>query len=241
MKKFIILSTQRSGSAFLATSLASHPLITCHREIFLQKNRNCDSYQMYRSSSLGRRVTDIFNRGSLVDKYLQGIFSADSHVSAAGFKLMYSQAKRFPEVTNWLLENNVHIIHLIRKNYLRTILSACIAQARGIHHSSKTLEKTKVIIHPEMAMREMKKISDNINSYCSLFRNNPYIEISYESFVSDRDAQAKLILEFLAINNFSRLTSELVKNNPYPISELIQNYEEVSDALRGTQFDSFLD
>jgi LPS sulfotransferase NodH len=242
MNKFIVLSTQRSGSAFLVTSLASHPKIECHREIFLKRNEHSDSYTSYRNASVKRRLLHYINRRALVSSYLERVYNDNIEgVDTSGFKFMYSQARFFPEAVAWLQKNNVSVIHLIRENFLRTIVSRGIAQARGVHHSDKELEKLQISLQPEATLREMNKMLADVDQHRTLFPNNPYMEVNYESFAENRDRESKRLLDFLGVRSNHSLSSKLVKINPHPLNELIENYTEIADSLSGTVFENFLD
>jgi len=73
-----------------------------------------------------------------------------------------------------------------------------------------------------------------------MLKDKRHIEISYESFVANRDAETQRILDFLNIDQFVPLTTELVKLNPDSLQEIIENYEEVKQALSGTASENFL-
>jgi len=241
MIKFIVLSTQRSGSAFLATSLSSHPRIHCHREIFLRKNRNPIAYRAFRTASLRRRLAHLFVTKWLVYSYLADLYKVTTGVDALGFKFMYDQAKQLPEVVEWIREHNVKVIHLIRANVLKTFSSLLAAQARKVYHSTKPVEPIKVRLQPEELIAVLTRRMRLIETYRGVFADNPYLEVTYESFVAHRDDEARRILRFLDIEPFVPLTTDLVKINPDSLQDLIENYEGVAQVLKGTAFEQFLD
>lgn len=118
-QKFVVLSTQRSGSAFLVTSLSSHPKIYCYREIFLPTNRDPETYRTYRTAFLSRHLANLFWRKKLINKYLAELYAAHENMDALGFKFMYSQVRQFPPVVDWIKTNKVKVVHLIRTNLLK--------------------------------------------------------------------------------------------------------------------------
>lgn len=241
MVEFVVLSTQRSGSSFFVTSLSSHPQLQCYRELFLSKNRGAIAYRAYRTAFLGRRLAHLFRRKQLIDSYLTNLYTATNGVDAVGFKFMYGQAHKLPEVVAWLKEHDVKVIHFIRANFLKTIVSRRVAYARGIYHSTKTLDVIKVRLQPTQLKTEMARMRGLIEKYRGVFADNPYLEITYEAFVNRQDGETRRVLSFLNIDSFAPLRTDLVKINPDSLQELIENYQEVAAALKGTDFERFLD
>ena len=241
MIKFVIVSTQRSGSAFLVTCLSSHPKIQCYREIFLPSNPKPETYRTYRTASLGRQLDHLFRRKRLVDDYLANLYASSDGVDALGFKFMYSQAWKFPEVVAWIKEHKAKVIHLIRKNTLKRIISGRIAQKRNVFHSTEPLEPIKVHLKPGKLKARLALSMRQIETYRQVFADNPYLEVTYESFATRRNDEARRILQFLGIEPVVPLTTDLVKLNPDSLVELIENYEEVTQSLKGTAFERYLD
>jgi hypothetical protein len=69
----------------------------------------------------------------------------------------------------------------------------------------------------------------------------PSIEVSYEGLVAD-PRQFAGILRFLPVRDPDQaLTCELRKLNTLSKPEIISNYREVEDRLRGTRFAGFLE
>jgi len=239
MIKFVILSTQRSGSAFMVTSLTSHPDIHCYREVFLPTNPKPETYRTYRLQSLPRKMAHLFQRKQLIDNYLTSLY-ADDQVKALGFKFMYSQAEKLPDVVTWLKDHEVRVIHLIRVNTLKKIVSGETAKTRKLYHSTKPVEAIKVRINTRKLKRTLAYVSHQIETYRTAFKDNPYLELTYESFVANREQETQRLLEFLHIEPQISLTTDLVKINPDSLETLIENYDEVARTLSGTEFERFL-
>jgi hypothetical protein len=58
--------------------------------------------------------------------------------------------------------------------------------------------------------------------------------------VINREAESRRVLDFLNIDQVAPLTTDLVKLNPDSLEDMIENYEEVKQALSGTDFEEFL-
>lgn len=240
MIKFIILSTQRTGSTFLHTSLNSHPRIESSDELFMPRNSKEDAYAVYRRMTWRRRVVHLLNRQSIVNDYLNDFFTSRPGVEAKGFKLMYGQVKRFPQVSQWCKESDVRVIHLIRQNLLKVIVSRKVAKERGVYHSTKTLAPLRIRVDCRKLIPLLREVESQIDSYGKAFAYRSYIEVSYESLVANQAEESERILRFLDLNAMEPLVSNLKKVNPSSLYEVVENYQEMRDTLRGTTYERFL-
>jgi len=246
MKKFIILSYKRSGSTMLYTLLQSHPDIRCHGELFLKEKEKKDTlFHLYRNNSLIAKF--LFHsplRSYIIGKYLKDIFQERDEEKAIGFKLMYGQARDFPYILYWIKRHRVKILHLHRRNILKTCLSVKLALQRGRGHSKKILPTKKITIDENMILGELTSIARRLKFmdwFCSLyFPHLSYIDIYYEDFLSDMEANCKKLLNFLGIKSDIFLKTELKKLNPNSVIDIVENYEKLVKALEGSYFEQFL-
>ena len=86
----------------------------------------------------------------------------------------------------------------------------------------------------------MKRRTQLIEKYRAAFADKPRLEISYESLVANRDAETRRVLQFLDIDEFISLDTDLVKLNPDSLEDIIENYEQVAQALKDTPFEKHL-
>ena len=250
MVKFIVLTTQRSGATFFLKCLSNHPQIACrHETIFGQKSKfrffSFDKpgsfYYQYRSGSLGRQLAHWFWSKRLVcdclDDYL---LTLPNNAKAVGLKVSYNQIEKYKAIAAWIEERDVRIIHLVRNNVLKTLLSLETAKKRSLFQSTRKVEPIKVHLHPGKLKRNLAKRTRRIEKYRAMFVDKPYLDISYESFVAGRDAETRRVLQFLDIDEFIPLGTDLVKLNPDSIEDIIENYGQVAQALKGTVFEKYL-
>jgi LPS sulfotransferase NodH len=240
MQKFIIISTQRSGSSLLVTTLASHPAVVCHREIFLEENFHPNSYSTFRVSSLRNRVAHLFYREKLVNQYLEKLLSEAGDVAAFGFKFMYSQDKPLPQVIEWAEREDVKVIHLIRANVLKKRLSRLVSRFRNLAHSTERVEVCRISIETTQLKEKLDSMSEQIDQFRSRLSHLQYIEVTYEELVANQAHEIKRLLEFLELEVVMGLSSNLVKVNSNDLSEVIKNYDEVAQVLTGTKYEQFL-
>jgi len=260
MIKFLIITQPRSGAAWFMSSLNSHPQVYCPRlptlfskhnlspikwfkPRFLSVDKPISPYYKYRSSSLKRQIAHRFNRNKLIYDFLSDLYAEHHNVEAVGFKVNYSQIKKYPVTISWVKQNDVTIIHLVRNNLLKRLVSHKIAHTRNLMHSTQPVEPIKVRIDPRILKEHLRKRQIRFDEYRKLFvevLHVPFLEVSYESLVADHDTETRKVLKFLGIDKFIPLTSELVKVNPDSLEDIIENYSEVKQTLINTEFENFL-
>lgn len=143
----------------------------------------------------------------------------------------------------WVKQNDVKILHLVRNNLLKRLVSHKIAKARNFLHSTRTVERIKVRIDPKILKKDFRRRQRRFAKYRKLFNevlDVPFLEVSYESLVADYDIEIHKVLKFLGIDKLMPLTSELVKVNPDSLEDIIENYNEVKQTLINTEFEDFL-
>ena len=119
---------------------------------------------------------------------------------------------------------------------------------KKIHHSDLAPklaeliwgEVARALLRIRKLRRDLTRRARLIEKYRTMFADKPYLEISYESFVANRDADTRKVLQFLGIDEFMPFESDLVKLNPDSLEDIIENYEEVVRALKGTTFEKYL-
>lgn len=248
--KFVLLSTQRSGSTWVIDTLNSHPAVVSYGELLLQDGRGrppfgaqdrlfWESYNIEQKSN----AETGFNKNVLY-KYLDDVFKTRPGILAAGFKLMYGQYGAYPDLHDYFVSNNVHIAHLIRRNYLDVIISREVAAARDIYHVREKesfgqptvrLNVAKII---DSLIRHEKLIENACKKFSAL--SLPYSELNYEELRSD-PARINTTLSFLGVPpSDTGLKSQLRRIITAAHSDVIENYPEVKRALANTRFSHLL-
>ena len=248
MVEFAIVTTQRTGGKFFLTSLDSHPQIQCPGSIFPIVSRfryfSADNptslYRKYRSSSLKRQFAHWFQRKKLIFDCLDNFFSQQDSAAALGFKVSYNHLEQYPAVVDWLREHDVRIIHYIRNNLLKRFLSLQTLRMRGFSHSTQPVALAQVHVNINKLNEDLLKRGRLIEKYRTIFMDNSYLEMFYEDFVANRNTETKRVLKFLGIDTFRPLESDQVKLNPDSIEDIVENYEELVRALKGTAFEKYL-
>jgi LPS sulfotransferase NodH len=155
----------------------------------------------------------------------------------------YSQINRYSEIASWIKQTDLKIIHLIRNNLLKRLVSHKIANIQNLCHSTQSVESIKVHIDPKTLIDDFRRRRKRFAKYTNRFKDIfevPFLEVSYESLVANFNSEIQKVLKFLEIDTLKQLTSELVKINPDSLEDIVENYEEVKQAIISSEFKNFL-
>ncbi|TVL95247.1 MAG: hypothetical protein CV082_11595 [Candidatus Brocadia sp. BL1] len=284
VRKFLLLTTQRSGSTYIRLWLNSHPLVRCHSEIFLRPYGAADGFKIYceeskyrrfinsmygwrRFTRLGRftRVPFKFFMKRIVDRFIDKLYNDPSFSApwenvadefyfkyhprvkldqekVVGFQLMYEQLEDYCSLQDWIADQKVLIIHLIRQNALKMLLSRLMAEKTGDFQTiSNKSAHTKIILDQQRVLKQLNAIVCEQEKMRKRFSGNPYLEITYEQFFYNYPEEAKRIFHFLNLENNKTGFPDLKKINPESLKDLIENYEEIANLLHGTPYHKFLE
>ena len=223
--KFIVLSRARVGSNLLISLLNSHPAVYAEGEI-LARLKNITAEEV-----VGR----IFN------KYPRNI-------RAVGFKVFYEHPVDDEADKIWnCLKNIEHlrVIHLKRRNYLRSILSLKIAFATDVwaHKHRKNnipLQNKRVFLDEGELLKEFKHTKDQEIQFAKRVSSSHVIELYYEDLVNNLESEFNRIIDFLDLDKF-RPKTILKKQNPESISDLIINYKDLKEKFKNTEWSKFFE
>lgn len=244
---FILYSTQRSGSTWVVDMLNSHPHVRAYSELFLAGGRGRPQWggakdlifwetyvQRMRTEGAGPDID------SLLFRYLDELYRGTDQVSAIGFKLMYGQAGAHPKIMDYATHRDVGIIHLIRRNYLDTLISKEIAAKHGLYHARTrdTVQHTSVRLDTgDLAERltaqerEVEQAKKGLRA-----QEARVLEVTYEDLRADVSRFAT-ILGWLGVTaDGLSLQSTLQRIIRKPHREVIENYADVRRAIEGTRF-----
>lgn len=251
IQRFVVLTTQRTGSTWLIDMLNSHPDIDAFSELFLEGaegtptwggRKDFHFYNSFRKGLLehGRQI----NERDVVNEYLDQLYTERSGCRIVGFKLMYGQAGAHPAIAEYLRDHDARIIHLFRRNLLDILISKEAAAARDLYHSrAARTASTRVELDLVTLMRRLQEEQRSVEEARRRFPQTSckFFEVAYEDLSADRSA-FEPVLDFLdAEPCTSLLRSDLKKIIRQPHHLVIGNYRQVKRALKGTRFSEMLD
>lgn len=224
--RFLIIAPKRSGGTLLSHALDSHMDIFCHR-----------GEPIHRLDPI-RQIAD--SPFEAIDTCLKMM-----GYEASGCKLTYEDVKRIG------LESIRHfkvnrIIHLWRENPLKRIVSEQVRlqdKKQGLRtHTRESRPLETITLDPQKTVSEIGKYWADVNMYRRILKSQTvgtgkaYMEIIYEQIayyhnIIERDLGFAL-QDFLGTSTKQMLKYSIVKRNPFPLRDIIENYDELYEYMR---------
>ena len=244
--KFVVLTTNRSGSEWMMSTLNSFPDVFAHSELFLPRRQvsegkwNSDfAYPRFVES----KVKGLALRPFSVFSYLNTFYSMPGKV---GFKLMYKQLGLYPEILVYLLRHRVRVIHLMRQNHLDVMLSYAVKAKIGQSHllaGQSAPDELRVRLDTRTLVRKLAWLQEqqNIARRLLKFFRLPHVEVIYEDLVRNHTLFLR-IADFLSINGEQQIPEfALTKIRKEGHRNVIGNYDEVKEVLVNSKFAGLLE
>ncbi|XP_043809006.1 uncharacterized protein LOC110606458 isoform X3 [Manihot esculenta] len=269
VRYFAILSMQRSGSGWFETLLNSHINVSSNGEIFGAKDRRANVSAIVQTLDKVYNL-DWFSSASKNECNaavgLKWMLNQASDVTSSSCLLAYIQGKNITLYTSsqgvleyhegiveYFKKKGVHAIFLFRRNLLRRMISVLANSydkskklLNGTHkshvHSSaeaNILAKYKPRLNTSTLLAELKHVDNKAAMAIQYFKSTRHIVVYYEDVVSNPTQKLKEVQAFLRLP-YRVLTSRQVKIHSGALSQQIENWDEVSQVLDGTSYESFL-
>ncbi|KAJ4716354.1 Sulfotransferase [Melia azedarach] len=242
VRYFAILSMQRSGSGWFETLLNNHTNISSNGEIFSVKVRRSNS------STIIETLDKIYN----LDWFSSA--SKNECTAAVGLKWMLNQGllQHHEEIVEYFRTQGVSAIFLFRRNLLRRMISVLANSydrnaklLNGTHkshvhspHEAEILARYKPVINATLLIRDMKQVEDTQTKALEYFKSTRHIIVYYEDILKNHTKLVD-VQEFLQVP-LRDLKSRQVKIHKGTLSKYVANWDDVQNALNGTQYESFL-
>lgn len=178
-----------------------------------------------------------------VFRYLSALYGGEGTV---GFKLMYSQLRRYPEILPYLMKNRVRVVHLIRRNHLDVLISFAVKNEIGKAHILSAEDRpteVKVALDTRRLMRDLRKLElkHSVGRAVLRLARLEHIEVAYEDLVAD-PTQFDRVRELLDLPADGAVPeSNILKTRTTGQREVVANYTEVRALLHGSKFEALLD
>jgi LPS sulfotransferase NodH len=258
---FVVFGNQRTGSTLITSKLNSHSRIICYEEIFLPWADSDPSIRDWLDAT--GRPQWLRSIPGVRTSFLNTLFDINGlprDVGAIGFKLMYNQMSLWPafaylaprasqllqdrSLRRWLTVNQVVIIHTLRRNRLKALVSHALAAQSGRFHSRDPVVGNHTVVIPLRGLKaRLRRIEKAERVARATILGLPTIEIFYEDYVSaaglDQDIRLCAALGETAPKD--GLSSPLRKVSSDDLRDVIANYDQVAACLSGTRFEQFLE
>ena len=245
--KFVVFTTNRSGSEWVISTLNNFQNVSAHGELFLPRPRILDkkwdaefAYTRFVETKFERLTFRPFS----VFSYMGTLYNMPGKV---GFKLMYKQLGLYPEILPYLIRNRIHVIHLLRQNHLDVMLSYAVKAKIGQAHllvGQSAPNELRVELDARNLVRQLawlqkqQNIAQKLLAWCGL----PHVEVTYEDLVQDQTHYFYIITDFLSINSREQMPqSPLTKIRRGTHRDMISNYDQVKEVMANSKFASLLE
>lgn len=191
--KFVLLTSQRTGSTLLVRSLDSSPQILCAGEMFHSGPGVHRPEFQYPAAFLGSyrlgRIRDAVVGRRRIHRHLASFYSvADDRIDAVGFKLMLSQARQYQSIMRTLRALGVRFLYLYREDSVATALSYCRARVTGVFHSDRmgqSRASANIVVSEQEFSRVLRRCRSDRDELIRLHAHlNGYL-MRYEDMVAD--------------------------------------------------------
>jgi len=238
--RFLIWTTQRTGSTVFWRTLDRHPEVEGHGEMFLPTMTREDAYGAFLARSRWARLEARAAPERSVRRYLAELYSGRPGAAAVGFKLMYNHLT--PPLAAWIERERPRVIHLVRRNLLKMCISRVAAEQRGLYHlePGQPPPADQVKLEPTTLVAQLEKIAAELERGAAFAHARGAISVAYEDLLTDRPATYARVFDFLGVTPWTPTEEPLRKINPDSLPELVANFDEVAATLRGTPFEVHL-
>ncbi|OAB75733.1 hypothetical protein [Cochleicola gelatinilyticus] len=210
-EKVVIICRSRTGSNYLISLLNNQYGVQFTGEIFRRLH--------------GRNTLKIWN----------AFFgSKRKSVKYVGFKLFYDHPFDSDDRTVWKKieeDNSIKIIHLVRNNIVRSIVSKKIAEETDAWVYKEGQSQRKISIDPQELMHEFNHTRAHEKRIREKYSSREYLEISYEELTTSTNVVMKRVGEFVGFQYLSK-KSQLKKQNKGGLQELIVNFHTLQETIK---------
>lgn len=219
-QKFVILGHARTGSNFLLNGLYQ-----------------VKSVKMYDEEFAGHKRVIGVGYDSIIGKIFGPV---EFYIKHVGFKLFYYHLTS-EELTKLRAIDGMKVIHLMRENKLRTIVSLDKAKQNNAWMSDGKKKSEPVTLDVDSLPERITKIVRYEEEFGQLFANHQLLTIKYERLIEDPEEIFQKVSDFLNIEGINPHKIGLKKQGESTLSSDVTNAQAVSIALANTSYQIYLD
>ena len=244
--RFVVFTTQRTGSTWLMSVLNNQDGVSGQGELFLPRPRSQE--RRWDSDFAWPRYVESRERfGSRrpfsVYRYLKDLYDSQNSV---GFKLMYSQLKSYPEILPFLVREKIDVVHLVRRNHIDVLISFALKRQIGRAHVLSAADRPKdetVELDAGSLLRDLRRLQfkQELGRGTLRLARLRHFEVAYEDLIVD-PRHFRPLFDFLRIPfEGAALDSAILRTRTGSQREVLANYDEVQRALAGSRYSHLLD
>lgn len=243
--RYIITCPARTGSSTLVNYLMSHPDICSHAEVF--GPQTVELYGLIPSFNPPIMDWLIEYRTRDPIRFLHDfVFDAGTRQSVGcKFKFEEQSLPQYKKLVDHIRRDTaIKIIFLTRKNLLKRYVSQYLAvhvhKRFNVHKGHPLPPAATIRLSPSECETEFEYTTERQKRFRAFFGNHPILEVTYEDLVDHKEQTLAAIQDFLGVER-RELTTRIVKIQQQPMSEVIENYDELKAYFAGTEYAVFFD
>lgn len=255
-----LVASARSGSTWLVSLLDSHPEIRFEGELFNLEHAPRAAISdpaVYLATRLDRpgrhRIAGckiLYHQGRLA--YLNDFLAemARGRTASVDWRRVFphrpvtlDQVPALPRAWEAIRDRGrTRIIHLRRRNLLRQHLSLqlLMAASRAGWRGRAAARPARMIVATDRMLASFGDALRTGGAVAGFFADNPTLDVFYEDVRDDPHGQCERILGFLDVRRMPLRVDPRPRARPR-LRQVIENYDEVADALRRAGYTGFLD
>lgn len=160
-----------------------------------------------------------------------------------GCILMCNQAEFLPQPIQEALFGRWQVLHLVRRNVLRTEVSNFVNRKRLALPHIRIKADVKELFTALPCDDLLEKLcfrAEEIRQHKEMVEPFGRLEVSYEALAKNPTVEIEGIVAFLDLGS-SALLIDLQCSNPSPMREKMTNFQEVKHRLKNSEFAPLLD
>lgn len=247
--RYLMLGRARTGSNMLRTSLARNPGVVAYGEIFRTPGLIGWDAWPYSKPASGhgqfRHMLALMQRDPVrfLERHVYGRHPLRRR--AVGFKMFYYYAHQphWEPVWTYLAEHtDIRVIHLKRRNRLRTFISTerALRNERWTNHSGAVLPQPTVRTTPSELQAFFERNERWEADYDHRFAAHPVLQVVYEDLVADYDAEMARIQAFLDVPP-AATQPRTHRQSRGPLSAAIEDYDALKRHFADTRWAGFFE
>jgi hypothetical protein len=262
-RPFLLVGGQRTGTNILRTVLSTSPEIVLWGEVFTP-DPDLSEHDRFAAAAGHRRPHDYTEAELQLTAFLSHLRRLDPWATLYGFDIKYSQfhsitpryAPLFfpPVLIQFIRQHEIPVLHAVRENLVRAILSELVATARKIwHHTGDERIAAPVPIDCRQLRYKLDERAANQAIFADLMAGHrAMMTCEFEWFTAGlamKDSAGVLegsdnpffhIADFLGVPRNLKDPGTLHKIIRAPYAEIIANYDEVRLVIADSAYAKFL-
>jgi LPS sulfotransferase NodH len=237
--RFIVLGRPRTGSTFLRSALNGHRQLFTFGELF---RHDLISREPHLGGLSDEALADYSKRP--LDFIQERVFRTyPAQIRAVGFKIFYHHAHNEYSEPIWsylLGDQSIHVIHVKRRNLLKTFVSHKVAWLTGTWKQTSESAQTvpSVALTFEECEVEFRTATAQEAAFDARFGKHPLLNVVYEDLVKNFTPEMARIQDFLGVEQLV-LRPTTVQQGKRPLAEQVVNYYELKERFQHTPWAHF--